>query len=114
MSEAAGLSLHAAVLSIHSAAAFAVGVCGDRSTHLSRAMRAGLLQTAQLQLSPVSGSVVTAAVRPTPEEPRPVVLIARGDTFMIARSSCDLATPTEPSCMLRTLHPPSAAETDFY
>lgn len=29
-------------------------------------------------LSPVSGSVVTAAVRPTPEDPRPVVGIALG------------------------------------
>lgn len=28
--------------------------------------------------SPVSGSVVTAAVKPTPDEPRPVVVIARG------------------------------------
>jgi hypothetical protein len=29
-------------------------------------------------LAPVSGSVVTAAVRPTPEEPRPVVAMALG------------------------------------
>ena len=28
--------------------------------------------------SPVSGSVVTAAVNPTPDEPRPVVGMARG------------------------------------
>ena len=37
--------------------------------------------------APVSESVVTAAVRPTPEEPRPVVLTASGATFMTARSS---------------------------
>ena len=52
----------------------------------------------RLWTSPVSGSVVTAAVRPTPEDPRPVVLIARGDTFMTARRSCDLATPAVTTC----------------
>lgn len=36
-----------------------------------------LLKTLLIPL-PVSWSVVTAAVRPTPEEPRPVVGIARG------------------------------------
>jgi hypothetical protein len=37
--------------------------------------------------APVSLSVVTAAVRPTPEEPRPVVETLRGAMFMMARSS---------------------------
>ena len=43
-----------------------------------------------------------------------MVLIARGDTFMTARSSCDFATPMVASCMLRTLHLCSAAGTDSY
>lgn len=47
---------------------------------------------------PVSASVVTAAVRPTPEEPRPVVDTQRGAMFITARSSCDLATPGSPTC----------------
>lgn len=38
-------------------------------------------------LSPVSLSVVTAAVRPTPEEPRPVVVVARGAVLITYRSS---------------------------
>ena len=47
---------------------------------------------------PVSASMVTAAVRPTPEEPRPVVETLRGAMFMTARSSWDLATPGSPTC----------------
>ena len=35
---------------------------------------------------PVSLSWVTAAVSPTPEEPRPVVETAKGATFIMARS----------------------------
>jgi hypothetical protein len=42
--------------------------------------------------------MVTAAVRPTPEEPRPVVETLRGAMFMTARSSWDLATPGSPTC----------------
>ena len=38
-----------------------------------------------------------AAVRPTPEEPRPVVLTASGATFMMARSSWLFATPGSPT-----------------
>jgi len=37
--------------------------------------------------SPVSWSVVTAAVRPTPEEPLPVVGMARGAVLSTYRSS---------------------------
>ena len=47
--------------------------------------------------SPVSRSWVTAAVRPTPDEPRPVVLTANGATFMIALSIWDFATPGSPT-----------------
>ena len=46
---------------------------------------------------PVSVSLVTAAVRPTPEEPRPVVDTARAAMLITARSSCDLATPGSPT-----------------
>jgi hypothetical protein len=42
-------------------------------------------------------SVVTAAVRPTPLDPRPVVDTACGATDMTARSICDLATPGSPT-----------------
>ena len=38
--------------------------------------------------SPLSWSVVTAAVRPTPEEPRPVVAIARGAVFSTYLTHC--------------------------
>ncbi|KFM25075.1 hypothetical protein F751_1954, partial [Auxenochlorella protothecoides] len=51
----------------------------------------------QSTLSPVSASVVTAAVRPTPEEPRPVVDTDSGARFMTARRSWDLATPGSPT-----------------
>lgn len=45
----------------------------------------------------MSLSCVTAAVSPTPDEPRPVVLTASGATFMMARNICDLATPGSPT-----------------
>lgn len=45
---------------------------------------------------PVSWSVVTAAVRPTPDEPRPVVGMARGAVHSTYRRSCDLATDGSP------------------
>jgi hypothetical protein len=47
--------------------------------------------------SPVSGSEVTAAVSPTPETPRPDVLIARGAIFNTNRKSCDLAVDGSPT-----------------
>mmetsp|Transcript_17064 Transcript_17064/g.36942 ORF Transcript_17064/g.36942 Transcript_17064/m.36942 type:complete len:438 (+) Transcript_17064:770-2083(+) len=46
---------------------------------------------------PVSESTVTAAVSPTPDEPRPVVEMASGAVRITARSSCDLAVPGSPS-----------------
>jgi len=54
--------------------------------------------------SPVSGSLVTAAVKPTPLLPRPVVLIARGAMFSTNRSSWDL--PHEGSPTINTLISP--------
>lgn len=55
--------------------------------------------------SPVSLSVVTAAVRPTPEDPRPVVVMARGAVCRTYRSNCDLATDGSPmSRMLMSLY----------
>jgi hypothetical protein len=42
-------------------------------------------------------SVVTAAVRPTPEEPRPVGLTAMGAMVSTKRSSCDVAVEGSPS-----------------
>ena len=47
--------------------------------------------------SPVSLSVVTAAVRPTPEDPRPVVAIARGAVPSTKRSICDFAVDGSPT-----------------
>ena len=47
-------------------------------------------------LAPVSGSVVTAAVKPTPDEPLPVVAIARGAVWRTYRNICDLAVDGSP------------------
>mmetsp|Transcript_18826 Transcript_18826/g.64108 ORF Transcript_18826/g.64108 Transcript_18826/m.64108 type:complete len:342 (-) Transcript_18826:199-1224(-) len=47
-------------------------------------------------ISPVSVSRVTAAVRPAPELPRPVVYTPRGDTFTMCFSSWLFATPGSP------------------
>jgi hypothetical protein len=49
-------------------------------------LSARTIAPASRRRSPVSLSVVTAAVRPTPEEPRPVVAIARGAVFNTNRS----------------------------
>lgn len=46
---------------------------------------------------PVSWSVVTAAVRPTPDEPRPVVGMALGAVQSTYRRSWDLATEGSPT-----------------
>ena len=43
------------------------------------------------------GSLVMAAVRPTPEEPLPVVYTARGEMLHTYRSSWLLATPGSPA-----------------
>ena len=50
--------------------------------------------------APVSASCVMAAVRPTPEEPRPVVDTAKGAMLSTARSSWLLATPGSPTSRL--------------
>lgn len=49
-----------------------------------------------LEVLPVSWSVVTAAVRPTPDEPRPVVGIALGAVNKTYRSNWDFATEGSP------------------
>lgn len=54
--------------------------------------------------SPVSLSLVTAAVRPTPELPRPVVAIAKGAVPRTNRRSCDLAVEGSPT-MRRLMSP---------
>lgn len=54
--------------------------------------------------SPVSRSVVTAAVKPTPELPRPVVAIARGAVPRTNRRSCDFAVDGSPT-MSRLMSP---------
>lgn len=51
--------------------------------------------------SPVSWSEVTAAVNPTPDDPRPVVGIALGAVHSTYLNSCDFATLGSP--MRRTL-----------
>lgn len=53
--------------------------------------------TQRFESMPVSLSWVTAAVSPTPEEPRPVVETAKGATFIMARSIWDFATPGSPT-----------------
>mmetsp|Transcript_46281 Transcript_46281/g.149163 ORF Transcript_46281/g.149163 Transcript_46281/m.149163 type:complete len:391 (-) Transcript_46281:521-1693(-) len=58
---------------------------------------ASTIAPASSRLAPVSSSDVTAAVRPTPEEPRPVVEMARGAVRITARRSCDLAVDGSPS-----------------
>mmetsp|Transcript_31772 Transcript_31772/g.69993 ORF Transcript_31772/g.69993 Transcript_31772/m.69993 type:complete len:259 (-) Transcript_31772:722-1498(-) len=62
-------------------------------------LSASTIAPASSRLSPVSGSTVTAAVRPTPVEPRPVVEMARGAMSSTARSSCDLAVDGSPTNM---------------
>ena len=47
-------------------------------------------------LSLVSGSLVTAAVKPTPEEPLPDVETAKGAILSTKRSICDLAVEGSP------------------
>mmetsp|Transcript_26253 Transcript_26253/g.84784 ORF Transcript_26253/g.84784 Transcript_26253/m.84784 type:complete len:269 (-) Transcript_26253:732-1538(-) len=58
---------------------------------------ASTIAPASSRLQPVSLSVVTAAVRPTPDEPRPVVEMASGAVRITARNSCDLAVDGSPS-----------------
>ena len=60
-------------------------------------LSARTMAPASRRRSPVSLSVVTAAVRPTPEEPRPVVAIARGAVFRTKRSNWDLAVDGSPT-----------------
>lgn len=54
-------------------------------------------QPGSLMPLPVSWSVVTAAVRPTPDEPRPVVGMALGAVQSTYRRSWDLATEGSPT-----------------
>lgn len=49
---------------------------------------------------PVSWSEVTAAVNPTPEEPRPVVDTDKGAIFMTALNSWDFATEGSPTIIM--------------
>ena len=46
--------------------------------------------------SPLSWSVVTAAVKPTPEEPRPVVAMARGAVFSTYLTHCHNENTSDP------------------
>ena len=48
-------------------------------------------------ISEVTGSLWTAAVSPTPEEPLPVVYTALGEMWAMCLISCDLATPGSPA-----------------
>ena len=61
------------------------------------AFPASTMAPASRRRSPVSGSEVTAAVRPTPEEPRPVVLTATGAMLRTKRRSWDLAVEGSPT-----------------
>ena len=51
-----------------------------------------------LAISPVTGSRWTAAVRPTPEDPFPVVYTALGEMWAMCLISWLLATPGSPAC----------------
>lgn len=48
-------------------------------------------------ISEVTGSLCTAAVRPTPEDPLPVVYTALGEICAMYFINCDLATPGSPA-----------------
>lgn len=50
-----------------------------------------------LTISPVTGSRWTAAVRPTPEDPLPVVYTALGEMWAMCLISWLLATPGSPA-----------------
>ena len=60
----------------------------SKFAHLS----ARTIAPASSLLSPLSESVVTAAVKPTPDEPRPVVATALGAVCSTYLNNCDLAT----------------------
>ena len=60
-------------------------------------LSARTIAPASSRLSPVSWSDVTAAVSPTPEEPLPVVEIAKGAMSSTARSSWLLAVDGSPT-----------------
>lgn len=53
-------------------------------------------------ISEVTGSLCTAAVRPTPEDPLPVVYTALGEICAMYLISCDLATPGSPAWLAST------------
>src|SRR5579862_1452305 len=60
-------------------------------------LSARTMAPASRRRSPVSLSVVTAAVRPTPDDPRPVVAIANGAVFRTKRRSWDFAVDGSPT-----------------
>mmetsp|Transcript_483 Transcript_483/g.1111 ORF Transcript_483/g.1111 Transcript_483/m.1111 type:complete len:235 (+) Transcript_483:1099-1803(+) len=71
-------------------------ILSNSSTH-TRPRSARTIAPASRRRSRVSGSDVTAAVSPTPEEPLPVVLTARGAMPMALRRSWDLAVEGSPT-----------------
>mmetsp|Transcript_6 Transcript_6/g.7 ORF Transcript_6/g.7 Transcript_6/m.7 type:complete len:259 (+) Transcript_6:1157-1933(+) len=60
-------------------------------------LSASTIAPASKCFSPVSLSIVTAAVNPTPDEPLPVVLMAKGAMSMMCRRSCDFAVEGSPT-----------------
>mmetsp|Transcript_26743 Transcript_26743/g.50937 ORF Transcript_26743/g.50937 Transcript_26743/m.50937 type:complete len:214 (-) Transcript_26743:816-1457(-) len=74
----------------------ASAILSNSSMH-TMPLSASTMAPASSRRSPLSLSWVTAAVSPTPEEPRPVVLMASGATFMTARIIWDLATEGSPT-----------------
>lgn len=62
-------------------------------------LSASTIAPASRRRSLVSGSTVTAAVRPTPVDPRPVVEMASGAMSITDRSSCDFAVEGSPTIM---------------
>ena len=68
------------------------------SFQASRSCVEGSTDSAQHTISEVTGSRCTAAVRPTPEEPLPVVYTARGEMWAMCFISWLLATPGSPAC----------------
>jgi hypothetical protein len=63
-------------------------------------LSASTIAPASSLLSPVSWSVVTAAVRPTPEEPRPVVAMALGAVHNTYLHKTPLWYPRDGCCRL--------------
>mmetsp|Transcript_17799 Transcript_17799/g.38121 ORF Transcript_17799/g.38121 Transcript_17799/m.38121 type:complete len:266 (-) Transcript_17799:777-1574(-) len=109
---AAAVTLHLAFkVTCMPALAIVTHCCSIASWIATRSLYA-ILSNSSMQMTPRSARTMApasrvnsrvvesrtmAAVRPTPLEPRPVVLIAKGEVFMTNRSICDLPQDGSPT-----------------